>query len=300
MSEDRPFVSVIIPVYNDAERLALCLEALAAQTYPPDRFEVIVVDNGSPEMPEAAVSRFPNARLLVEPQPGSYAARNLGLAHARGDCLAFTDSDCIPAATWLERGVAALHAQSNTGLVGGRIELFPADPAHPTPAELYELLNVFRVETMVERFYFSPTANLFTFRHVFDRVGPFNAALPSAGDSDWGQRVHAAGYRLVYAEDVVVRHPARGSTEELRLKAARVAVGMDLKRRLRGETTLRHHLAFYLEDFVPPLRTLKRIATAKDLSFRQKLQVVLVLVQVRRARLDAKLRHLLGQPVEVR
>ncbi|GAB4479215.1 MAG: glycosyltransferase [Anaerolineae bacterium] len=300
MSETSPFVSAIIPVYNDAARLALCLEALAAQTYPADRFEVIVVDNGSAEAPEAVVSRFPNARLLMEPQPGSYAARNLGLAHARGECLAFTDSDCIPAANWLERGIAALHRQPNTGLVGGCIELFPADPAHPTPAELYEILTAFRVETMVERFYFSPTANLFTFRHVFERVGPFNAALPSAGDSDWGQRVHAAGYRLVYDEDVVVRHPARHSVKELRLKAARVAVGLDLKRRLRGETTPRHHLAFYLEDFVPPLRTLKRIATAKGLSIRQKLQVVFVLVQVRAARLSAKLRHLIGRPMEVR
>ena len=106
----RSLVSVIIPVYNDAERLKLCLDALARQTYPGDRYEVIVVDNGSQQDPELVTSRYEQVTLAHEACRGSYAARNTGLALARGDVLAFTNSDCIPAADWIEHGVARLGA----------------------------------------------------------------------------------------------------------------------------------------------------------------------------------------------
>src|ERR1041385_9155423 len=113
MGARRPDVSVVIPVLGDAERLALCLDALDRQTLPANRFEVIVVDNASDrdEAIAAVVAEHaPRFRLLHEPRPGSYAARNRAIADARGTIIAFTDADCIPRPDWLERGIAALHA----------------------------------------------------------------------------------------------------------------------------------------------------------------------------------------------
>jgi len=97
-----PFVSVIIPVYNDPERLKTCLQALEEQTYPQSSYEVIVVDNGSDESIEPIVTEFNQAKAGYEPHPGSYAARNKGLSLARGEVIAFTDADCIPALDWIE------------------------------------------------------------------------------------------------------------------------------------------------------------------------------------------------------
>jgi len=97
-----PFISAIIPVYNDSIRLRTCLQALEEQTYPKGAYEVIVVDNGSDESIEPIVAEFNQAKASYEPHPQSYAARNKGLSLARGGVIAFTDSDCIPAPDWIE------------------------------------------------------------------------------------------------------------------------------------------------------------------------------------------------------
>lgn len=86
-----------IPHLNDLPRLRACLAALERQTYPTDRYEVLVVDNGSDGEVAAAVAAFPHAVLAREERRSSYAARNRGLSLARGAIIAFTDSDCIPA-----------------------------------------------------------------------------------------------------------------------------------------------------------------------------------------------------------
>src|SRR5262245_50422661 len=119
MSAPQPFISVIIPVYNDTERLRTCLTALADQTYPRDRYEVIVVDNGSTIPPRSLVESFPGFVFAEESKPGSYAARNRGLQIARGDVLAFTDSDCIPDRHWLAAGERELAMHPQNGFVGG-------------------------------------------------------------------------------------------------------------------------------------------------------------------------------------
>src|SRR5665213_2521504 len=113
-------VSVIVPVFNHKAELKRCIAALAAQTFPRDRFEVIIVDNGPADgsavrLDElaAALSEFPHAQALQQPLPGSYAARNLGLSVATGDILAFTDDDCIPQPDWLACGVTCLVEHSN-------------------------------------------------------------------------------------------------------------------------------------------------------------------------------------------
>jgi glycosyltransferase involved in cell wall biosynthesis len=220
-----PLVSVIVPVYNDAVRLRACLGCLRAQTWPADRLEVIVVDNGSTDDVAPAVAELPGAILLREARPGSYAARNAGVEAARGDVLAFTDSDCLPAPDWIERGVGHLEASPSIGMVGGRIDLRFADPAHPTAVELFDLIYGFPQERFVRRDGFSATANLLTRREVMTRVGPFDAGLRSGGDREWGTRAVAAGFGIVYADDVVVGHPARRRLSELTARSVRLAGG---------------------------------------------------------------------------
>lgn len=219
------FVSVIVPVFNDSERLKLCLQALENQTYPKHSYEIIVVDNNSDEDISEVVQQFSQTSFTSEKQPGSYAARNQGISVAKGDILAFTDSDCIPMCDWIEKGVASLLSAPDCGLAAGKIRLFFKDPDQPTAVELYESVTAFRQEKYVEESKFGVTANLFTFKTVVNSVGPFNATLKSSGDLEWGNRVFEAGYKQVYASDACVDHPARSSLKQLHKKTTRVIGG---------------------------------------------------------------------------
>lgn len=223
-------VSVIIPVFNDAARLAGCLQSLEDQTYPKAQYEVIVVDNGSNDDVEPIVRKFGQARLYREPFPSSYAARNKGIAHAKGEIVAFTDADCIPSPDWLENGVAALLANRGCGLVGGRVDVFYKDPGRPGAVELYDATRGFRQKKYVEVDLYGATANMFTFRMLFEKLGMFDGGLKSYGDVEWGRRVASNGYNLVYADETVVAHPARDTLSALHQRIMRVAGGLhDLK-----------------------------------------------------------------------
>src|SRR6056297_2744809 len=106
---DTPFVSVIIPVFHDWDSLTVCLQALSDQTYPQQKFEVIVVNNDPDDNPQLC-PKLPNLRLLDENTPGSYAARNTGIRAAYGQVLGFCDADCIPELDWIEQGIQDLQS----------------------------------------------------------------------------------------------------------------------------------------------------------------------------------------------
>ena len=221
-----PFVSVIIPVYNDLKRLEKCLKSLEKQTYFRNLYEVIIVDNNSEEDVENFVKEFSFVCHTCENMPGSYAARNKGISVAKGEVLAFTDSDCIPATDWLTKGVESLLQIPKGGMVAGKIELVFKNQNNPTVVELYDSINFLRQKTYVEELNFGATANLFTLKDVFEVVGLFNTNLKSSGDREWGQRLFKAGYKQVYAEDVCVAHPARAELKEIQTKASRIVEGL--------------------------------------------------------------------------
>jgi cellulose synthase/poly-beta-1,6-N-acetylglucosamine synthase-like glycosyltransferase len=229
------------------------LQALEAQTYPREFYEVLVIDNGSREPVEPIAAPFRHVRVAHEDRRGSYRARNHGLTLARGDILAFTDSDCVPAADWLERGVAALEAAPDAGLIGGRIDLFTADAQRATAAERFEMIFAFRQQQYIRDEHFAATANVFAQRRIIDGVGPFDDTLQSGGDQDWGKRIHAAGYKLVYADDVRIQHPARRTLGEVLRKGRRTVEGEYIIQRGNGP---RPPLWSILRSYVPSLRAL--------------------------------------------
>ena len=109
-------------MFNQRVALLECLRGLGRQTCQ-DGFEVVVVDNNSDEPIGDLMAPFPFARAVQEAKPGSYAARNRGIDASRGALRGFTDADCVPAADWIERGVAAIRRLPEGGLIGGRIDL---------------------------------------------------------------------------------------------------------------------------------------------------------------------------------
>lgn len=214
-------ISVIIPTYRDWERLALCLKALRGQTLSQDDFEVIVVNNDA-DGNEPALNELPgNCIIAHEPRPGSYSARNRGLALACGEYVAFTDSDCIPASDWLDRGLQLLKANPGSR-VTGPVPIF-REPNSGYLAHLFEAHTAFPQRLYVEREQSCVTANLLVARDVFDRVGLFNDSLFSGGDFEWNRRASALNIPILYDDKLAVHHPARRTMAEILSKQRRVA-----------------------------------------------------------------------------
>lgn len=290
-----PLVSVIIPVYNDSEQLQRCLAALAKQSYPSERFEVIVVDNNSEENIAEIVGKFPDFRLEHESKIGSYAARNKGIFSSKGEVIAFTDSDCVPDSAWLEHGVRALTKEPSIGQVAGKVNLIYQQPNCPTSIELYdELLMGFPQHRFIEEQHYGATANVFTLRSVIERVGAFNDGLKSIGDFEWGNRIFAAGYRQVYSKGAIVSHPARSKFSQIYKKTIRITGGI---RDLQNEQDSRSFWEFsrsFLHDLTPPFRFVSEIASKPDLTLRHKFDIVLLRFAFKQIRAWENLRLRLG------
>src|SRR5690606_5441110 len=216
----------IIPIYKDWDRLFVCLEALSRQTFSKEAFEVIVVNN---EPTESVFDSSPfqsklNLVFLHEDFPGSYAARNKGLKIAKGDIVGFTDSDCIPHDKWIENAVAYFNDDSNDR-VAGKVKLFFENSKRKSAAELYESAFSFNQRRNVNKYGASITANFFTRRQFFDDVGFFDNRRKSGEDFGWNRRANNEGLSLIYADDVVVEHPARANLAGLADKKRRVLGG---------------------------------------------------------------------------
>lgn len=241
-AETAPRLSVIVPVYRDWDRLRLCLAALARQSLPSGDFEIVVVNNEDSEPP--ADLRAPNLKFLKESRGHSYAARNTGLAAARGAVLAFTDADCEPEPGWLAAGWASL--QGEAALAGGRIEV-GGDAA--TLAADYDRAFAFPQDANA-RVGRSVTANLFVRRIVAISLGGFDDNLQSGGDFEFCRRAKQAGHTLTYAPTAVVRHPPRDSLGALLRKNRRTAGGILLELGVQNQTAL--HRAWALKFLFYP------------------------------------------------
>ena len=204
-------IAVIIPHFNDHDRLRRCLTALTENDLAGA--EVVVVDNASPTDVAPILADFSDVRLVIEPQKGAAAARNRGAAETTAPILAFLDADCVPTSDWLSTAKAL--AAENT-VIGGRIDVFDETPAPRSGAEAFETVFAFHQRSYVEDKGFSVTANLVTTRAVFDRTGPLIVGVSE--DLEWCQRATAKGAKLAYEDALRVSHPTRTDWPALRRK----------------------------------------------------------------------------------
>lgn len=225
-----PQISVLIPVYNDIDRVGLCIEKLRAMTFPRDKYEVIFVDNGSSdgthELLQKLVSQLDDKAFHLTQclMPGSYAARNEGLKLAQGKFVAFTDSDCLVSENWLQTLLNCWREQSGSVVVAGKVSFF-SDARKHTEQSALDFENMFSMkQDQNAKNGKCITANLFCTMELLKIHGGFNEKLKSGGDVEFSQRVVNAGGKIVYSEDAEVFHPSRNK-EELLIKRKRVVGG---------------------------------------------------------------------------
>lgn len=215
MSASTPTVSVVIPVFNGERTIALCLQAVLAQTYPRDRFEVIVVENGSTDATSAIVAQHP-VTLLHSERRGPAAARNVGIARASGEIVAFTDADCIPRPDWLKLLIQPYRDARIGGTCGpirayqhpGRtlVELFSD---YHSPLRNYKI----NARQHLPHLY---TANASYRRDILHRAAGFREGMFTGEDVDLAWRVQLdLGCEVALAEDAEVLHWHRATLHGL-------------------------------------------------------------------------------------
>ena len=266
------FVSIIIPTYKDWDRLSLCLNSLNEQSYSHDLFEIIVVNNYTADKIPKGYFIPDNCKVIVEEKPGSYAARNTGIARSSGSIIGFTDSDCIADRDWIANGVRFLESNNDCDRIAGRINLY-YHSKKLTEAELYEKIYAFNQDIYVSQDGTGVTGNLFSYKHVFDRVGLFKEDLLSGGDYEWSIRARDAGYKIKYAENAIINHPARRNISELITKAKRVGGGQAGFEQPSGKSRFKSIVKF-IYDLRPPVKSIGLIKKkGKDLRITEKILV---------------------------
>ena len=215
MVKNPPFFSIVVPTYQRPVQLAACLQALSRLDYARQRFEVIVVDDGSKTPPDVTVDSFRDRLqliLLVQLHSGPATARNTGAMRARGKYLAFTDDDCLPAPDWLQ-ALAAHFDRAPDHLVGGRI--INAHPENPYSTAAQLLIDYMYAHYDGDRHQanFFASSNLAVPAERFRAIGGFDTSFPLAAgeDRELCDRWLHYGYEMTYAPEVLVYH-AHGLT----------------------------------------------------------------------------------------
>ncbi len=205
-----PNFTVIIPTFNRPRQLKGCLRALAHQDYPTQQFEVIVVDDGSPEPLDEAVDPYRSRlslTLLRQANAGPAAARNMGASVARGGYLAFTDDDCRPRADWLRRLDAAF-ARNAASMVGGRtVNRLSGNCYSATSQLILDVVYAFyNGDPMAARFFASN--NIAMPKRMFDAVSGFDSGFFRAAseDREFCDRWRMQGYAMAYHSEAVIQH----------------------------------------------------------------------------------------------
>ncbi len=194
-SAKTPEISVVIATAGRETRLRFALEALAAQTLAPDRFEVVVVRANLVPQPLAEAPTGLAVRFLTHPEASRPGQRNAGWRAARGRLVAFTDDDCRPAPGWLE----ALAGHDRAAVVQGRTE--------PDPDEAHLLFGLARSVRVTGPTPWFETANIAYPRSLLERLGGFDEAFVASGeDTDLGLRAVAADADLRFESRALAWH----------------------------------------------------------------------------------------------
>jgi GT2 family glycosyltransferase len=202
-----PRVSVVVCSYNGGLTLTQCLESLLRLDYPD--YEVLVIDDGSTDHTPSLASRYPQVRWLRQQNQGLSVARNVGLAAATGEIIAYTDADCFADADWLLHLVYHLQRCDAAGVGGPNLtpaDGFVASCVAAAPGQPTQVLESDQVAEHV------PGCNMAFRRETLLAVRGFDPAYRKAGDDvDLCWRLQQAGYWITFAPGAFVWHHRRQS-----------------------------------------------------------------------------------------
>lgn len=180
-----PKISVVIGAYNEEKLLPRCLDGLIKQTYPKDKFEVILIDNGSTDSTAHIGEEYGAHVSKYNHLQGVGAARKFGADKARGEIIAFTDADSIPPNDWLEK-IDNYLSDPNLVCVGGPGR---SDKKSIMQSVIYTLYNVFHILNHAFKKPLMWGFNMAVKKDAYREVGGINPALVASEDWDLAFRL---------------------------------------------------------------------------------------------------------------
>ncbi len=204
-SENQTKVSVVIPAYNSETTLTECLSALEDQTIPRNRYEVIVVDDGSTDNTPDVARSFHDVLLVQQTNKGPASARNTGASVASSELLLFTDADCVPSKDWIDKMLQPFDDPEVMAVKGSYLTSQPEVIARLIQIEYEEKYDRLSRQQYID---FVDTYSAAYRKQAFVSVGGFDTSfpVPSAEDQELSFRLAKKGYKMVFARGAVVYH----------------------------------------------------------------------------------------------
>lgn len=227
-----PFASVIIPALNCVHEVDACIEALRAQDYPAERFEIIVADNGSTDGTAERVARL-GVRLEHMPERGRSRAQNAGLKVARGEIILTTDMGCIARPDWIGNVVRCFD-DPQVGCVAGDIGMLPSGDnlalryqARSNYMSPFHALKRRRLPFLP----FADGANASFRRAVFEQIGGFEESFFKAADVEICYRILVlTDWKIVFCPDCLMEETGEPDLKALLHQRYRMGLGFHLLR----------------------------------------------------------------------
>ena len=197
-------ISVIVPAYNAQKTIHQSIEALLAQEYPKERYEVIIIDDGSSDGTADVVKAYP-VKYMHQRNQGPATARNAGAREAGGEIILFTDSDCVPFANWIAEMVKPFEDKEVVAVKGAyknKQKSMVARFAQLEFEERFEMLKKAESIDMVD------TYSAGYRKDIFLQMGGFDPYFPVANneDTELSYRMSKLGYKMVFNPNAIVYH----------------------------------------------------------------------------------------------
>lgn len=271
-------VSVIIPCYKQAHYLREAIESVLKQTYPD--FEIIVVNDGSPDNTSEVASEYSEVKLVCQNNQGLSAARNAGLRHSRGEFIVFLDADdrFLPEA--LEVGVNALIADQSLAFTYGRTVFI--DPQGNLIKEAYQIPYIAddHYRRLLNHNCIGMHGAVMYRRSIFDKVSDFDISLSAAEDHDMYLRI-ARLYPINCHHNIIAeyrQHDSSMSRDAIMMFKAILTVLRRQKKYLTGDNKyLRKDLKAGIKHYVDRYskKVVNQFAIAvKEAKWRQCLRII--------------------------
>lgn len=188
-NSENPYISVVIPAFNEGDFIKKTLESLAKQDY--QNFELIIVDNNSKDETALLAKDF-GAKVFLELNQGVGYARDKGFRQAKGEIIATTDADTILPSNWLSQIVKVFQKNPNIVAFGGPF-VFYSGPMLTRIMTRCFLPMLFIIDALCSRGWNIPGSNLAVSKKAFLEAGGFNVALKIGEDIDLCQRIKKFG-----------------------------------------------------------------------------------------------------------
>jgi cellulose synthase/poly-beta-1,6-N-acetylglucosamine synthase-like glycosyltransferase len=206
---ETPFVSIVIPMYNEEKTVGECIEAILNQSYPSEQYEIIVVSDGCNDNSEEIVRNIMKSankfyiKMVRQENQGAAAARNFGAKSSRGAIVLFIDADCIADFRWIEEMIKPLSKNNVAGVQGAYKTKQKEIVAKLSQIEFEERFKKLQQTEYVD---FVGSFSAAYKREVFEKFNGFNTKFVMNEDVDLAYRISSDGYKLYFNPGAVVYH----------------------------------------------------------------------------------------------